>query len=239
MYQFFLNGMLFPVAPASLSIKIQNQNKTVTLINDGQINLLKTPGLSKISFSVLLPNHKYPFAQYISGFQKASFFTEKLEQMKISIKPVPFYIVRLSNNQIVMASRQMNVSLESYELIEDADKYGVDVMAKIKLLQYKEFGTKKVEFKQNEDKTQATLTEQRETSTAPGVGKQLTYTVKEGDTLWIIAKTYLGNSKRSGEIYQINQTLLEETAKKYGKASSSNGWWLFPGTVLNLPEPGF
>ena len=139
---------------------------------------------------------------------------------------------------MIMMSKQMNVSLESYELVEDADKYGTDVMAKIELLQYKEFGTKKVEFKQNEDKTQAVVTEQRETSTAPGAGKQLTYTVKEGDTLWIIAKTYLGNSKRSSEIYQINQALLEQTAKKYGKASSSNGWWLFPGTVLNLPEPG-
>lgn len=63
MYQFCMDGVLLPVTPSSLTIKVANQNKTVTLINEGEINILKLPGLSKISFSALLPNQRYPFAQ--------------------------------------------------------------------------------------------------------------------------------------------------------------------------------
>jgi len=33
MYQFYLDGELLPVAPEKLTVKIGNQNKTLTLIN--------------------------------------------------------------------------------------------------------------------------------------------------------------------------------------------------------------
>ena len=56
MYEFYMDGVRLPVTPSALTIKISNQNKTINLINEGQVNVLKTPGLSKISFSALLPN---------------------------------------------------------------------------------------------------------------------------------------------------------------------------------------
>lgn len=56
MYEFYMDGVRLPVTPSALTIKINNQNKTINLINEGQVNVLKTPGLSKISFSALLPN---------------------------------------------------------------------------------------------------------------------------------------------------------------------------------------
>ena len=71
MYEFYMDGVRLPVTPSSLAIKISNQNKTLNLINEGQVNVLKTPGLSKISFSALLPNREYSFACYPSGYQPA------------------------------------------------------------------------------------------------------------------------------------------------------------------------
>ena len=71
MYEFYMDGVRLPVTPSSLTIKTANQNKTINLINEGQVNVLKTPGLSKISFSALLPNREYPFACYPSGYQPA------------------------------------------------------------------------------------------------------------------------------------------------------------------------
>ena len=50
MYEFYMDGVRLPVTPSALTIKIANQNKTINLINEGQVNVLKTPGLSKISF---------------------------------------------------------------------------------------------------------------------------------------------------------------------------------------------
>ena len=70
-YDFYLDKTLLPFAPGKLQIKIGNANKTVTLIDGGEVNLLKTPGLSDIEFECLLPQVQYPFSAYPSGFQNA------------------------------------------------------------------------------------------------------------------------------------------------------------------------
>lgn len=65
-YDFYLKKCLLPVPPEKLQIKINNANKTVTLINGQQVNLLKKAELSDIEFECLLPQAKYPFAVYKS-----------------------------------------------------------------------------------------------------------------------------------------------------------------------------
>ena len=42
MYEFYMDGVRLPVTPSALIIKISNQNKTINLINEGQVNVLKT-----------------------------------------------------------------------------------------------------------------------------------------------------------------------------------------------------
>ena len=61
-YYFYLGNTLLPVTPQKLQLEMKNANKTYTLINEGEINVLKTPGLTEIEFDALLPNVKYPFA---------------------------------------------------------------------------------------------------------------------------------------------------------------------------------
>lgn len=61
------------------------------------------------------------------------------------------------------------------------------------------------------------------------------YTVVSGDNLWDIATAKLGKGSRNKEIYNLNKDIIESTAKKYGRKSSNNGWWIYPGTVLKLP----
>ncbi len=234
MYQFYLDGTLLPVTPSALTLKVANQNKTVTLINEGQINILKLPGLSKISFSALLPNQQYPFAQYENGYHDAHYYMDKLELLKTKCQPFVFDVIRTDDSgRLLMDSTSMQVSLESYELSEDADRYGTDVMEKIELLQYREYGTKTIEFKKTESKTTATVTEKRDSTTAPKVSS---YMVKQGDNLWDIARVKLGNGARQAEIYTLNREVIEAAAKKHGRASSSNGWWIYPGTMLRLPQ---
>ena len=64
---------------------------------------------------------------------------------------------------------------------------------------------------------------------------KLLRTVKSGDTLWDIARVKLGNGTKWQSIYNLNKAAIEAAAKKYGRSSSSNGWWIYPGTVLKLP----
>lgn len=62
------------------------------------------------------------------------------------------------------------------------------------------------------------------------------YEVKSGDTLWALAKQYLGSSVRYTEIYEANKDVIEQEAKNHGKSSSENGYWIYPGTILNIPK---
>lgn len=79
-YKMFLNGLLMPVCPGKVTVKVNGQNKTMNLLNGEEINLLKTPGLSDVSFELLLPHRAYPFSSsvvlppsyYLAYFQRLS-----------------------------------------------------------------------------------------------------------------------------------------------------------------------
>ena len=57
-----------------------------------------------------------------------------------------------------------------------------------------------------------------------------TYKIKKGDTLWKIAKKYMGAGSKWKKIYTANKSIIEKTAKKRGYKSSNNGKRLFAGT---------
>ena len=75
-YDFYLKKCLLPIAPPKLTVKINNANETVTLINEGEINILKKAELTDIEFECRIPQEKYPFAVYKSGFKGADYFLE-------------------------------------------------------------------------------------------------------------------------------------------------------------------
>ena len=68
-------------------MKIGNQNDTLTLISGQEVSLLKLPGLSKITFSCLLPAVRYPFAQYPGGvFQNPKNYLDPAKRQDILSK---------------------------------------------------------------------------------------------------------------------------------------------------------
>ena len=190
-YHFYLGKMLCPVAPSKLQLKISNKNKTMTLINEGEVNTLKQPGLTEISFDLLLPNVKYPFATYKSGFIGAKHFLDEIEKLKVDGKPFQFIVTRLFPNGKVLFDTNMKVSLEDYSIKEDA-KQGFDVTVSIKLRQYKEYSTKTCNI--NSDGKSASVQSGRPTNNSPSTNQS--YTVQKGDCLWNIAKKFYGNGCR-------------------------------------------
>lgn len=219
MYSFYFEQggeeIQLPVPPSNLSLKINNKNKAVDLLNLGEINILKDAGLSEWSFAILLPGRLYPFAVYKQGFQEPRFFLAKFEQYKTSKKPVRFIVSRVAPWGAPLFDTNMMVSFETYTIEEKAGEEG-DVYVSLELKQYKEYLTQKVELTQIENEVMATIQSERPSKDPPK-----TYTVQEGDNLWIIAKKQLNNGARYMEIAKLNKL--------------SNPNLIRPGQVLQLP----
>lgn len=221
MYYFYLDKVLLPVAPEKLQLKINNNNKTLTLINNGEINILKDAKLTDISFEILLPNSKYPFAMYKDGFKKPTYYLDKLEKLKISKKPFQFIVSRKMPTNAVLFDTNMQVSLEDYKITEEA-KQGFDIKVSVNLKQYKQYSTKtmKITIKQARPKPVATPVVTRPAPSAPTTR---TYTVVRGDCLWNIAKKYYGNGSQYTKIYNANRDKIK------------NPNLIYPGQVLTIP----
>lgn len=231
MYQVYLGDYALPVAPEKIETKISNNNKTITLINDGEINIPKLPGLTEFSFGSLLPRHEVPYAYYPGGFKPPEHFLSCFEIFKVQGKVFDLRIVRLGpDNSSLMKTKSITCTLEEYTITEDADKYGLDVYVDLKLKQYKPFGTYIVKTKSDGTAT-ASTTRDASTHEIPA-----TYTIKAGDSLFSIAKTQLGDESKRFFLFALNQKLLDETARKHGRVSSGQGNRIYPGTVIKLKE---
>ena len=146
-YDFYIGDTLLPVAPGKLTVKIGNGNKTYHLINQGEINVLKAPGLTEIEFECLLPNTKYPFASYKNGFQGADFYLGKLEELKTQKQAFQFIVSRSQPDGNILFDTNITCSLEEYSIVEDAGEHGTDVMVSVSLKQYRSYGVKKCKVK--------------------------------------------------------------------------------------------
>ena len=219
MYSFFIDGMVLPIAPQKLTVKIKGNNKTLTLINEGDINFLRAPGLTEITFDAVLPMlGQYSFA---NGYRRPDSYLNKLESLMTDKEPFRFLVSRVSPSGRLLYDTNMKVSLENYTITEDATK-GPDVTVSITLKQYISYSTKTVTVvkPKPEKKPVVQQKKKRETSSAP---KVKTYTVKSGDCLWNIAKKYYGNGAQYTKIYNANK----------GKIKNPN--LIYPGQVLTIP----
>ena len=200
-YYFFMDKKMLPVAPPKLSVKINNGNKTINLINDGEVNLLKNAALTEIAFEVLLPNNEYPFADYNSfSMNFAESYLSDFKTLKLSKDPFQFIVTRMTNDFMFLFDTNITVSLEDYEIIEDANN-GTDVLASIRLKQYKPYGTKTATIKTNADGTKTAVVDEPRLTTKPVPN---TAKIMKDQTLLQIVKKNFGNTKMFNQIKKLN-----------------------------------
>ncbi|HEK8692643.1 TPA: peptidoglycan-binding protein, partial [Clostridioides difficile] len=177
-YDFYLDGVQLPIAPPKLEIKVTNKNKTVDLINTGEVNILKKEGLSEISFEAEFTHNKLPF--YRGAFKDVQFFLSKLELLKTDCKPFQFIVSREMGGKVLF-NTNMKVSLEEYNIVEDAEN-GSDTKVAIKLKQYRDYSTKKLvpATPKNETGRPSVKIEPKRVDSVNSPNAK-TYTVKAGD----------------------------------------------------------
>lgn len=221
-YKMYLDGVLMPITPSKVKVKINNQNETLTLISGEEINILKAAGLTDVSFDLLLPQVPYPFTN--GGAQPADYYLSLFKRLKTAKEPFQWILNREKPNGSRLFYTNLTVGMEDYQITDDAEE-GFDITVTVSLKQYRHYGTKTVTIQPaSTPATKPTATVEppkRETSQAP---KQSTYTVKSGDCLWNIAKKYLGDGSRYNEIYNLNKDKIK------------NPNLIYAGQVLTLPS---
>jgi len=235
-YNFFFDKIQLPVAPPSIEVTINNQNRTISLINFGEINVLKKSGLKDIEFRILLPRKQYPFAIYPDGFHSAEFFLNAFEEFKNSQEPFRLLIsfLKQSGTEIDLTFDYNHlVSMESYKIVEDAE-YVFDVEVDIQLKEFRNFGTKRVEIYDppadapQDSPAEAVIYEDRPPENPP---LTLSHKVVLGDSLWTIARHYLGDGNRWGELMELNPHIAERNLGT-GRAR----YTIFPNQVIIIPN---
>ncbi len=184
MYDIYIDDILLPVNPEKITIKINGKNETATLINDGEVSILKSAGLTDITFTALFPNQLYPFAKYTETkpnstektFHKADYFLNKLEKLKKNKVAFQFIIVRAfpkktKNRGIKIFSTNITCSLENYSIIDDA-KNGFDTEVQIVLKQYKPYSTKTFKVTKPAPTAPIVVKPERGASTSSGKNKK-------------------------------------------------------------------
>lgn len=211
-YACYLAGVQMPT-PAKLTVKVKNKNKTLILLNEGEINFLRTPGLTEIVVPFTFP--------MLTG-RSPDYYLGTLERLKTSKEPTQFILVRCSPDGRTLYDTNMRVSVEDYNIVEDATK-GLDVAVDVNLKQWRSYGTKTATVEQPAESGQAatvTVEKERDASTAPTAK---TYTVKAGDSLWAIAAKYYGKGAEYTKIASANTDKI------------SNPNLIYPGQVLTIP----
>lgn len=217
--------LTLPITPSELTIKNGSNNEVVTLINEGDINILKSPSLTDINFKARFPMRKYPYSREPLFFEE---YFDKFIKVKENKQTFRFSVVRSSPDGSNTWGTSYIVSLEDLKTEESADN-GDDVIVSFELRQYKDYGVKILQSDKPPDSGGDRNNDNK--------GEESSiYVVQSGDCLWNIAKAAYDDGSKWEIIYDANKEAIEADAKKHGKESSSNGHWIWPG--LNLTIPG-
>lgn len=199
MYRLYINGILMPVTPSSITIETPYNSDTFNLIDGTEISVGQSVGLKKISFDLLLPNKEYPFSMYRGGFKRADYYIKKIQNLKLH----HFKTVLTTDKG---KGINLNTTLESFNITHSSDN-GIDVSVNISLKEYRHYGTKIgviVDSKKEEAKKEEAQVLTPAVQRPADPPKPNTHTVQRGDCLWKLAKKYYGNGAEYMKIANAN-----------------------------------
>lgn len=209
----------FPVLPESIKYKSgDTEFVTYEIMNRGPVSVPTGTGLKGIGWESDFPGEGRQNDPRLRGSWNApKYYHDILEDWKAKGTTLNIMVTGYPVN--------FDVNLATYE----AEPYGgVGDMAY------------QIEFQEARDITIKTtkVEKKKETTTKRPAEKSVTYTIKKGDCLWKIAAMpkHYGDGSKWKKIYDANKSIIEKTAKKHGKSSSNNGWWIYPGVTLTIPK---
>lgn len=248
-YGFFLSYnnyeevIRLPVNPETLEIKETGDSKSYSIIDLGEINAIAYPKLTELAIESIFPAQYYPFVVYpkdkASRLLKPHEYVEKIKRWMVSRRPIRFVFTglqpsysantedpgttagRLQNAGALAAQTftgdlgvNMPVSIESFSWKLSAGTSG-DIEYSLALKKYVFYQAIAVKVTGNEVKVQQKRASEK-TAAA-------TYTLKDGDSLWTVARKKLGDGSKYKILQKLNGISDSELTK------------LSVGRVIKLP----
>lgn len=180
-----------PVLPSSYELSIPGQNTTVDITSLGEVNLIGKTGLATITISSFYPRKWYYFC--LPGkLLTPSEFVNTIKRWRATGKPIRLIITNTPINYAMV--------IENFTYGEDDATGDFNYT-----LELKEYRFIKTTTKQTTTTNNGTIISKPQNDTNRETKEASTsYTVKKGDTLFIIAKKMTGNGNNYKTIAEKN-----------------------------------
>ena len=203
MTSMYLGQLVFPLLPESLTLTQQAAHQRVTLWDLGEVTQLRSPGQLTLSFSGFFPGGESPTAAEAARQLREMMTTHAAQLFVVAGVPFPL---------------SMQMTVEELTLTQQAgDEDGIHYALTLREYRTPTFTTIVTATDSGSGGT-AALPQRPDSRPA-----ETRYTVVKGDSLWAIARRFLGSGSRYPEIARLNQI--------------PNSNLIYPGQVLRLPEP--
>ena len=193
-------GFILPVNPEEIRMDSPSNNKNFEVINLGEITKLQLPKPKEISFKSYFPLYTGPYINTDKLFTPA-FYINLIEKWRVSKKYIRFIFIGgpIEVNDLF--------SIEDFKYGEVGGAVG-DIEFEIKIKSYVLYAAKKVVFQNSisiaENKEQVKVIAESTSQRPVEKPAPKQHVVKPGDSLWGVAKKYLGNGSRYPEIAKLN-----------------------------------
>ena len=201
-----------PVLPAKLNVSSPGKNERVTVLELGEVLLLRKKGLRILSWESFFPVSKAPYT--VGQIRDPVSIFQAIQKARDQKSPVRFLITGTD------LDCNLRMGIDSFEYEERSGELG-DLYYTIKLYEWKDISPKRIVLPEKKEEPAKTQEPER-----PGKPEQTskTYTVKPGDCLWNIAKAIYGKGSDYTKIYNANKGVI-----------GSNPNLIYAGQVFTIP----
>lgn len=201
-----------PVLPAKLNVSSPGKNERVTVLELGEVLLLRKKGLRILSWESFFPVSKAPYT--VGQIRDPVSIVQAIQKARDQKSPVRFLITGTD------LDCNLRMGIDSFEYEERSGELG-DLYYTIKLYEWKDISPKRIVLPEKKEEPAKTQEPER-----PGKPEQTSkaYTVKPGDCLWNIAKAIYGKGSDYTKIYNANKGVI-----------GSNPNLIYAGQVFTIP----